>query len=472
MTQPAEPTGPGRGARGWRRGPAGRGDGLRPGRGGDRARERRRVGAAGFGGAADRGGPAAGGRRTGRREENEAETGSRIGLWGATQSGKTTMLAALQVAVARQRGGEQDWLMFPGNARTSRFLAEAGTQLANGEFPQASTDVPEPLSLRMLRPRSRGAWLARMLRQRARRRDFRITLLDVSGTMFRNQPEEAVLGPSSDDYVSDLFAQTPEAGDDVENLVDHLARADGMVYLFDPLREAGRGDSYQFLESMLGRVALRAEELSRLPDGKLPHYLAICVTKIDDPEVFRQAYDGGFVGISEDETLQPEIVDDDAADFFAELCRGGRAGSGVLVRGMLERYFHPDRIRYFATSSVGFYIGPSGYFRIQDFRNVEDGVGGVNRIRGRARPVNVLEPFLWLEDSIRRARPPRAVEPTRPREPGDDLDDLDDLGGPDGPDNPDGLGPPTGTGGDWPRPAGGAGDGTFNPPPPPGPLVL
>ncbi|CAO5192527.1 hypothetical protein FAIPA1_80156 [Frankia sp. AiPs1] len=341
--------------------------------------------------------------RPARRRGGDSRMASRIGLWGAQTSGKTTMLAALHAAMTQQSGEDekQDWILFAGNTRTSDFLAKARSDIARREFPAANLYEARDLSLRMMRPRRSGL-LRRLTRRPPLRTEFELTLMDVSGQMYN----PTVLGDNPD-----LYADESEAGDAVEKLVDHLARADGLVYLFDPVRELDNQDSYQYLETMLERVLQRADELGRMPDGKLPHYLAVCISKLDDRRVFHRAYDGGFVSAGDDDAMMPVVTSEDAADFFQYLCSretmGRHAGSGPKVRGSIERHFHPGRVRYFASSSIGFYVGRTGMFRVQDFENVEK-VDGRTRIRGDVRPTGVLEPVLWLVESIRSDPPPAA----------------------------------------------------------------
>jgi hypothetical protein len=349
--------------------------------------------------------------------KNAGSRSARIGLWGATHSGKTTMLAALQVAIAQQPGDDQDWILYGGNEPTSRFLGRVATQLSMGAFPEATLNSVHELSLRLAKP-VRPGLVRRVLRRAPRTREFEVTVLDVGGG--RYGPSAADLAaagtpeagaPIDDD--GDLYDDTADAGDEVETLIDHLARADGIVYLFDPVRELTSQDSYLYLQTMLERVTARCRDLGRLVGGKLPHFLALCVNKIDDPVVFARAFDGAYVSVSDDDLMLPVITNEDAADFFRALCSGREAGSGPLVLGSIERHFHPGRVEYFGTSAIGFYVGPQGYFRIQDFVAV-DTTGPTARIRGQIRPAGVLEPFLWLEESIRRQPPPPALAPPPP----------------------------------------------------------
>ena len=73
-------------------------------------------------------------------------------------------------------------------------------------------------------------------------------------------------------------------------LIKQLADSRGILYMFDPIREHTHGDAFQRTESLLGELF---GVLSEEPDfdGKLPHHLAVCVTKLDDPRVFKTAQD-------------------------------------------------------------------------------------------------------------------------------------------------------------------------------------
>ena len=94
--------------------------------------------------------------------------------------------------------------------------------------------------------------------------------------------------------------------------------------------------------------------------------------------------------------------------FWPQERTDNRAGA-QFVRNQLRRYFHPDRIRYYAISSVG-YKKPSGVdsqaaarpgfqFDPKDFSNVVER-GGRRQILGPVEPVNVLEPLIDLQMRI------------------------------------------------------------------------
>jgi len=139
-----------------------------------------------------------------------------------------------------------------------------------------------------------------------------------------------------------------------------------------------------------------------LVHGRLPHFLAVCVTKFDDPNIFIPAYHDRLIDIDADGL--PRVPNHRAEEFFDWIC--GRieqqaidAGTAQL-RDLIRSTFIEDRVRYFCSSSVGFYVGASGEVDLNDFQNF-DLVNGEWRIRGKVRPVNVLEPLVAIERRVR-----------------------------------------------------------------------
>ena len=75
-------------------------------------------------------------------------------------------------------------------------------------------------------------------------------------------------------------------------------------------------------------------------------------------------------------------------------------GSAELMLGAIRRYFRPERVRYFITSAVGFYLDSNGRFDKEDFQNVIWDNDGATRIRNGIHPINVIEPVLWLSEHL------------------------------------------------------------------------
>lgn len=317
----------------------------------------------------------------------------RIGLWGAPGSGKTTFLAALNVAVTR---AQRDLLIFGSDNESTEFLALNTAMLTSGRrFPEGTVTLQQlswtmNMQTQVAVPRRFGKPTLQTVPLQ-----FNIDLLDAPGRNFGSVPEA---GPSA--RSEHLFGAEDADGDEVvtaapeEELIDHLAGCDGIVFLFDPIREQKVGDAYEYFQGTLLRIAQRRFGQARAGVSKLPHYVAVCVTKFDDPEIYRRARLGGYRTFDQnDPYMFPRVHDDSASDFFADLCLQSDLGNADLVSSAIDHYFRPDRIRYFITSAIGFHVSKGARrFREQDYQNVApDG-----KIRGAIHPINVAEPLLWL----------------------------------------------------------------------------
>jgi hypothetical protein len=326
----------------------------------------------------------------------------RIGLWGATQSGKSTFLSALYIAVSRFP--QPDVLIYGVDSTSTDFLIN-NTSLLNYNhiFPPA-TQVEQQL-----------AWNMRMrIPNRSRRRfmgkgdgtvpfDMRIDLQDAPGRVFASVPGREAQQEAQQGRLS-LPGEVSKP-DQSRDVASYLADCEGVLLLIDPLRERKTGDAHEYFHGTLLRMAERA--MPSVPAGeRLAHYVAVCVTKFDDPDVYCFARDNGYrFHHTSDPHMFPRISDADSERFLHELCRGYRKSDIKLVTSSLGKYFYPDRIRYFVTSAVGFYADEDGQFQDEDYQNVVPQQGGPGEevtytIRGAIHPINVVEPLLWLGESV------------------------------------------------------------------------
>ena len=84
--------------------------------------------------------------------------------------------------------------------------------------------------------------------------------------------------------------------------------------------------------------------------------------------------------------------------------------SSQFIRDEITKRFHPDRICYFVSSSIGFRISPADWntaacdFSVEDYANAYQ-TEGVTRIRGTIAPINVLEPLISLQQRISGSTP-------------------------------------------------------------------
>jgi hypothetical protein len=331
----------------------------------------------------------------------------RIGLWGAPGSGKTTFLGALQIAVSKP--GERHWTIHGVDDTASNFLSESTHQLRNRRMFPVATVNPKNLRWRLVRPQP-GA--RRRLRRKAGppgQRVLELEIMDVAGWTFRSVLPGEDLGPvtevGEDDDLRFPLGEDDDP-DEQEALLRHLAACDGLVYLFDPTDP----QPYDYVQRTVEQLSRRSYESGRLRDGWLPQHLAVCVTKFDDPAVFAKARNSGLLRTGTDPYGPPHVPDRDAGGFFRRLCTDRDAGSASLVLGSIDKYFNPARVRHFVVSAIGFYLGPTGRFLPTDFVNLVDTEQGL-RIRGEVHPINVLQPFHWLEEQLPTAAAAASPDP-------------------------------------------------------------
>jgi len=300
----------------------------------------------------------------------------RVGLWGAPSAGKTTYLTALRIAALSDHVNA--WRVRPANFHSAEFMTDnVGALYSDHIFPPATQVVADPYCWHFDGSVSDGllARAANLLLRGSSRVSFRVEVLDCPGSFFHDRSDDAK--------------------EEIGRLVRHLAESHGLVYLFDPTRA---GDSYQFLQGMLDRLTLEIDRAGRMSaSGNLPHSLAVCITKFDDARVFERARQGNWLAYDRANHNFPVVPPQKARPFFESLAYGQ---GDKLVQGSLRQYFDADAIAYFATSSVGFRINPIGNTDPNDYSNVVV-ENGAARVLGDVRPINVLAPLVWLENSVR-----------------------------------------------------------------------
>ncbi|MFC6880235.1 hypothetical protein [Actinomadura yumaensis] len=318
----------------------------------------------------------------------------RIGLWGAPESGKTTFLAALQVAILRS---PEQWMLYGVNEESNDFLdVQTGRLTQHRQFPSA-TVVSGALSwtLRGTTTLPTGKRWGKKVQDVPM--EVNIELLDSPGAVYASKAAPNQSAPAGGDNLGfgDETEEAHSEGDE-DKVIEHLAGCDGIIYLFDPTRERREGDSYSYFQRTLLKLSRQVFRDRGSADARLPQHLAVCVTKFDAPEVYRRARVGGYLSYDDSPQMLPRVREDSAGHFFSELCKDSKVGNADLVLGSIQKYFHPDRVRYFASSAVGFYLGDSDRFTENDYWNISKNADGTMQIRGRVWPINIVEPVLWL----------------------------------------------------------------------------
>ena len=181
-------------------------------------------------------------------------------------------------------------------------------------------------------------------------------------------------------------------------LIENLARSAGIVLFFDPISEFQRGDAFRHMYGVLTQVKAMLQR-----HGPLPHYVAVCITKFDEIPVFEAAQKLRVVEYDPYPPEFPEVPDQYAREFFNRLVRLSKSDSAGLVLPMLEQTFRAERIKFFTTSAIGFYVDPQlDVFDPDDYQNhiPRENPGDRDYIRGGIYPINVVEPILWLGRNV------------------------------------------------------------------------
>ena len=302
-----------------------------------------------------------------------------ITMWGASSTGKTTFLAALSIALIRKKG---PWRVIGADTASATQLTRLTTGLTQRRaFPPATVAVEhyrwELVGTVRRAARRRWRWLGR------RHYDESVTI-----------PLDLVDAPGE---AADQEKAAPVLWD---GLIENMVNSGGIVFFYDPVREFENGDAFAHTFGVLTELSQRMRDH---PDGRLPHFVAVCIAKFDEIRVFETAAKLGLIEEDDDGRGCPRVPHDEARGFFAEVCDLSQSGDAEMVLSLLEQTFRPERIRYYVTSAIGFYLDPR--LRIYDRDNYQNHLpaqddGEPARIRGSVYPINVVEPILWLGKSI------------------------------------------------------------------------
>lgn len=300
---------------------------------------------------------------------------SGIALLGPTESGKSTFLCALKKALLDQ---DEDWVLFTRDQASQRALDEMSSALiSEGGFPLPTRTV------------DKVRWILSGTTERTERKGR------FGGEVTVKDPVEITLRLTD---APGGLGRTDQIGLTERNeLMKELADSRAILYMFDPIREFTVGDTFERADSLLTEL-LGAVSQEPGFNRKLPHYLAVCVTKLDDPRVFRTAHDLGLL-VPDDNSKWgfPRVDETDAQALFHALGEISKSGNGDALPRLLERFFLPERIKYYVTSAVGFMVNKrSRRFDPRDTENVYRTASGAPLVRGPVHPINVVEPMLWV----------------------------------------------------------------------------
>lgn len=320
----------------------------------------------------------------------------KIGLWGPPQSGKTTYLAALPIAARDSAARNGSWSVYPRSETSLALMEQFGrTLIDDHRFPEATVGVSESLEWLFEGDLSGSRFDRRLLRWLPRRgalnSSFVLDLIDVQGSAYHH-----------DDTPKEITSAA----------LDHLFESQGIIFFFDPIGEKDNRNSITYVRDTANQLRMRAARNGGRPGIRLHHQVSVCITKFDHRELFEQAQAMNLVTMADG---IPRVRDEDAKQFFEELCSGsfwnnrpdGGQESAEYVRDEIKQLFEPENIHYFVMSSIGFSMEPpidgepSAWFKPDAHSNYNERDERPG-IKGKVRPINVLEPLIDLQQRIAR----------------------------------------------------------------------
>jgi hypothetical protein len=308
----------------------------------------------------------------------------KIAMWGAPGSGKTTFLAALDIALKRRRYGFN--MAGVTDASVNLLIEMTDRLIVKHEFPPQTAAI-DYFEWELFRNQQAAA--------------------DPYAASLPSGPKRVTL--SLADPSGELAGPEMRTAPERKKLIDDLADSDGILFMFDPIREFQVGDAFSTTNGLLHQLTAAVASRDREQfDGTLPQHVAICVTKFDEPKVLATARKLGILRRNpHDQHQLPWVHEHDALKLLIALTQVSGTGDGEMLLNALHQAF-PGRVQFFVTSAVGFYVNPvTGRFDEDDPQNLVKTAPGLagsgdSRIRGALYPINVVEPILWLSDKVAR----------------------------------------------------------------------
>lgn len=304
----------------------------------------------------------------------------RIAMLGPPSSGKTTFLAALSIALMAHG---TDLNLTGATAASEQLLIDWTTALTRDRvFPEPTRGIEE------------FKWELRGEHHHT-----------IPGKWGKKLPriDPVAIGLDLTDGEGEIWKPERAGTSERTEIIAKFARSGGIAYIFDPIREIEEGDAFDYTYGPLVQIAGWARKNGGLTGAKLPHHVAVCITKFDDPRVFDSAEKLDLVTVDPDDPFEfPRVHPDDGLELFRALCDESASGNGERLPNLLGQFFHASRIRYFVTSAIGFYTDPRNrHFDPADPLNIlEKTETKQATIRGTPRPINVVEPLLWLNEMM------------------------------------------------------------------------
>lgn len=274
----------------------------------------------------------------------------RISLWGPKGVGKTTYIAMIYGTALKSN---VKWVIRPNDIESTEFVQENINIIRNGQFPLPTSYVQEPNIYRYHIHALNPAILSE--KEGGAEKEFLESVVDFVRNVKLDQlskkdASEEIVISLADVAGEQFFTESLD-----HPLWEYLASSDSIICLLDPSEaEYHFNSTFRLLQFLWLKLK---NHPNMLVNGRLPHYVAFCFSKIDQPEFVK------FLNKPGDLILYLETQ------------------TGLDIEKLLLQYFLPARIAYFTISSIGLQAKVKGPL-IENPKDIS--------------PINILEPLQWL----------------------------------------------------------------------------
>ena len=197
-----------------------------------------------------------------QEQQRQKNTRIKLGIWGASRSGKTVYMLMLYHYLQRSKRKDR-FLVKVGNEQTDKFLNKhLNSRIYKGEFPSTTTkeDKYNSYSYKLQRINSDTI--------------VELTFLDLPGELLEGREKKVKTNNKKNEDVS---------------VAKYLTQCHGILILLSPLKEDYPKNSYFSLLEGLFRLMLR-----EIPEFKLEQYVVFGITKADHDKIYQRTIDTNF----------------------------------------------------------------------------------------------------------------------------------------------------------------------------------
>ena len=197
-----------------------------------------------------------------QEQQRQKNTRIKLGIWGASSSGKTVYMLMLYHYLQRSKRKDK-FLVKVDDQETDDFLqTELNLRIYKGEFPTPTTkkDKYNSYSYKLKRDNSDTI--------------VELTFLDLPGEVLQRREYKVKTNNKKNEDVS---------------VAKYLTQCHGILILLSPLKEDYPDKSYFSLLEGLFRLMLR-----EIPEFKLEQYVVFGITKADHDKIYQRTIDTNF----------------------------------------------------------------------------------------------------------------------------------------------------------------------------------